>query len=41
MYDYGFINAQEPKMEKQILTFADQEIANRLANRSNFLEDVD
>lgn len=28
-------------MEKQTLTFADQEIANRLANRKHFLKDVD
>jgi hypothetical protein len=28
-------------MEKQTLTFADQEIANRLASRKHFLKDVD
>lgn len=28
-------------MEKQTLTLADQEIANRLANRKHFLKDVD
>ncbi|HQF67610.1 MAG TPA: hypothetical protein PLC91_01580 [Candidatus Cloacimonadota bacterium] len=28
-------------MEKQTITFADQEIANRLASRKHFLKDVE
>ena len=28
-------------MEKQTITFADQEIANRLASRKHFLKDIE
>ncbi|MCB5284803.1 MAG: hypothetical protein LHW45_04325 [Candidatus Cloacimonetes bacterium] len=28
-------------MEKETITFADQEIANRLANRKHFLKDIE
>lgn len=41
MYSVGSITSRELIMEKQTLTFADQEIANRLASRSHFLKDVD
>ena len=41
MFDYGSINTQELFMEKKTITFADQEIAKRLASRRRFLKDVD